>query len=112
MARVFAILKALAVAFRRDQKSFQSVAGNNFFLVSALLLQAAGGFIFLIIGLVLLFPLSTDPLRKIPASRLSLWPLERREHWVLRAVSPWLNPVSWLVIGLAVWAARGKVTVE
>lgn len=111
MARVFAILRALSVAFRRDQKSFQSVAGNNFFLVSALLLQAAGGFIFLIIGLVLLFPLSTDPLRKIPPSRLALWPLERREHWILRAVSPWLNPVSWVVVGLAVWAAKGTVTV-
>ncbi|MBZ5618878.1 MAG: hypothetical protein LAQ69_09175 [Acidobacteriia bacterium] len=110
MARVFAILRALAQAFRRDQKSFQSVAGNNFFLVSAFLLQEAGGFLFLIMGLVLLFPLSTDPLRKIPASRLALWPLEKREHWVLRAVSPWINPVSWMVVALAVWAARGKIT--
>jgi hypothetical protein len=110
MARPYAILRALALAFRRDQKSFQSVAGNNFFLVSALLLQEAGAFIFLIMGLVLLFPLSTDPLRKIPASRLALWPLEKRDHWVLRAVSPWINPVSWLVVALAVWAARGKIT--
>ena len=92
MARVFAILRALALAFRRDQKSFQSVAGNNFFLVSALLLQEAGGFLFLIMGLVLLFPLSTDPLRKIPPSRLALWPLERRERWILRLASPWINP--------------------
>ncbi len=110
MARVFAILKALGVAFRRDQKSFQSVAGNNFFLVTALLLQKAGGFIYLIMGLVMLFPLSTDPLRKIPASRMALWPLEKREHWALRVISPWINPVSWVVVGLAVWAARGKVT--
>ncbi len=110
MARSAAILKALALAFRRDQKSFQSIAGNNFFLVTALLLQKAGGFIFLIMGVVMLFPLSTDPLRKIPASRMSLWPLEKRDHWILRGVSPWLNPVSWLVIALAVWAARGKVT--
>jgi hypothetical protein len=110
MARVIAIIRALALAFRRDQKSLQSVAGNNFFLVSALLLQEAGGFLFLIMGVVLLFPLSTDPLRKIPASRLALWPLEKREHWMLRAVSPWINPVSWGVVALAVWAARGKVT--
>jgi hypothetical protein len=110
MARVFAILRALAQAFRRDQKSFESVAGNNFFLVTALLLQAAGAFVFLIIGLVMLFPLSTDPLRKIPPSRLALWPLEKRELWVLRAVSPWINPVSWAIVALAVWAARGKVT--
>lgn len=111
MARVIAILKALALAYRRDQKSLESVAGNNFFIVSALLLQSAGGFIYLIIGIVLLFPLSTDPLRKIPASRLALWPIERREHWLLRVVSPWVNPLSWLIAGLAVWAARGKVTV-
>ena len=35
----------------------------------------AGIFVYLIMGLVLLFPLSTDPLRKIPPSRLALWPL-------------------------------------
>jgi hypothetical protein len=110
MARVIAILKALALAYRRDQKSIESVAGNNFFIVSALLLQSAGGFIYLIIGVVLLFPLSTDPLRKIPASRMALWPIERREHWILRTVSPWINPLSWIITGLAVWAARGKVT--
>ena len=110
MARIIAILKALAVAFRRDQKSLESIAGNNFFLVSALLLQEAGGLIYLIVGLVLLFPASTDPLRKIPASRLALWPLERGERRVLRCISPWINPVSWLIAALAVWAARGKVT--
>jgi len=110
MARAAAILRALGVAFRRDQKSFESIAGNNFFLITALLVGPAGGFIFLIIGLVMLFPLSTDPLRKIPASRLALWPLEKRDYWVLRIASPWVNPVSWLVVALAVWAARGKVT--
>src|SRR5204863_5124728 len=83
---------------------------NNFFIVTALLLQNAGGFIYLIIGVVLLFPLSTDPLRKIPASRLALWPINRRERGLLRVVSPWVNPLSWLIAGLAIWAARGKVT--
>ena len=42
MARIAAILKALATAYRRDQKSLESVVGNNFFLVTALLLQKAG----------------------------------------------------------------------
>jgi len=110
MARSPAILKALWTAFRRDQRSLESVAGNNFLIVTALLLQRAGGFIYLLIGIVLLFPLSTDPLRKIPASRLALWPLDRRDMRILRAVSPWLNPVSWVIAGLAVWAARGAVT--
>jgi hypothetical protein len=110
LARVIAILKALGLAYRRDQKSLVAIVGNNFFLVTALLLQDAGGFIYLMIGVVLLFPLSTDPLRKIPASRLALWPLDGRERRLLRIASPWVNPVSWLIAGLAVWAIRGKVT--
>ena len=110
MARTGVILKALETAFRRDQRSLESVAGNNFFIVTALLLREAGGFIYLLIGLVLLFPLSTDPLRKIPASRLALWPLDPGERRLLRLLSPWLNPVTWLIAGLAIWAARGKFT--
>jgi len=110
MARVAAVLKALARAVARDQKSVESVVGNNFFFVSALLLRQAGTFIYLIIGLVLLFPLSTDPLRKIPASRLALWPLDARDHRLLRVLSPWINPMTWLLAGLALWAGRGKIT--
>ncbi len=110
MARVAAVLKSLALAHRRQQSDIASIVGNNFFLVTALLLQNAGTFIYLLIGLVLLFPLSTDPLRKIPPSRLSLWPLTGHDRRVLRFASPWVNPVSWLVVGAAVWAARGKVT--
>ena len=111
MARLAAVLKALARAVGRDQKSLQSVAGNNFFIVTVLLMQRAGTFIYLIIGLVLLFPLSTDPLRKIPPSRLALWPLEARERRLLRWLSPWVNPMTWVLTGLALWAARGKITV-
>src|SRR5579872_4352535 len=110
MARLAAVLRALARAMGRDQKSFQSVVANNFFIVSALLLQQAGTFIYLIVGLVLLFPLSTDPLRKIPRSRLALWPLDARERHLLRALSPWINPMTWALAALAVWAARGRVT--
>lgn len=110
MARPIAILKALALAYRRDWTAFQSLAGNNFFLITVFLLRQAGAFVYLIIGLVLLFPLSTDPLRKIPASRLALWPLERRERWLLRAVSPWINPLTWVIAALAVWTARRNVT--
>jgi hypothetical protein len=111
MARLIAILRALARAFHRGEKSFGSLAGNNFFLVAVLFLGKAGGFLFLIMGLVMLFPLSTDPLRKIPVSRLALWPLEKREYWLLRAASPWVNPMTWVIAALALWAARGSVTV-
>lgn len=110
MARTRAILAALLAVFRRDTRSFGSFATNNFFLMSVLLLRQSGVFLYLIVGLVMLFPLSTDPLRKIPRSRLSLWPLTRREHWLLRAASPWLNPLTWILAALAIWAARGKIT--
>jgi hypothetical protein len=112
MARLTAVLRALALAFRRDQKSFQSVIGNNFFFISVYLLRSAGAFVYVIIGLVMLFPMSTDPLRKIPASRLALWPLARRERWLLRAISPWINPITWLLGALALWAVHGTFTKE
>ncbi|MGA7237205.1 MAG: hypothetical protein WBY44_16080 [Bryobacteraceae bacterium] len=110
MARTAAILRALGRALRRDQKSIESIAGNNFFWVTVLLLQEAGTFIFLLFGLILLFPLSTDPLRKVPASRMASWPLETRERWTLRLASPWVNPMSWLLAAGAVFVARGKVS--
>jgi hypothetical protein len=111
MARVSAILKALAVAYRRDWTAFQSLAGNNFFLATVFFLGKAGSFIYLILGLVLLFPLSTDPMRKIPASRLALWPLEQRERRLLRALSPWINPLTWVIAGLAIWTVGRTMTV-
>jgi hypothetical protein len=110
MARSAAILRALGTAFRRDWKTVGSIGVNAFFPVTVLLLGQAGGFLYLILGLVMLFPASTDPMGKIPASRLGLWPLDRRDRFVLRAVSPWLNPITWLLAGMAVWALRGKVT--
>ena len=110
MARIAAILRAVSKALRRDQRTLQSVAGNNFFLVSALLLQKSGTFIYLIIGLVLLFPLSTDPLRKVPRSRMELWPLDGGERRLLRLLSPWINPMTWVIAALAIWAVKGGVT--
>jgi len=111
MARPLAILKALALAYRRDWTAFQSLAGNNFFLITVFLLGKAGTFVYLVMGLVILFPLSTDPLRKIPRSRLILWPLTPGEHWVLRLASPWINPLTWLLAGLAIWGAGRVVSV-
>ncbi len=71
MARLLTILKALTTALARDQKSIWSLTGNNFFITALILisvgkmLEAASVFA-LTIGLVVVFPLSTDPLRKIP----------------------------------------------
>lgn len=60
-------------------------------------------FVAVVAGIVLFFPLSTDPLRRIPASRFQLWPLEAAERRLLRMVSPWLNPMTWIVAGFALW---------
>jgi hypothetical protein len=110
MARIRAILGALFTAFRRDTRSLGSFASNNFFLMSLYFLRQAGVFVYLIIGLVMFFPLSTDPLRKIPPVRLALWPLSPRERWLLRIASPWLNPLTWILAALAIWAASGRLT--
>ena len=108
MARLAAILKALTRAFRRDWQSFGSLGANNLLWVTALLLQKAGTFVYLIVALVMLVPMSGDPLRKIPPSRLAAWPLSRSERWLLRLLSPWVNPISWGVAALAVWSLRHR----
>jgi len=110
MARPVTILKALATAYRRDWTALQSLTGNNFFLLTLFLLQQAGVFVYLIMGLVLLFPLSTDPLRKVPPSRLALWPLSTQEHWILRLASPWINPLTWILAAGAIWMAGRTVS--
>ena len=106
MARLRPVLKALLTVGRRERKSFASIASNNFFLMSVLLLQRAGAFVYMLGVLVVLFPLSSDPLRKIPRERLSLWPLSQGERRALRALSPWLNPVTWVLAALAAWCVR------
>ena len=103
MARLRPILRAVGAAGKRERKTFQSVATNHFF-VTCVLIGGGGGFLFLLVALAVLFPLSADPLRKIPSDRLDLWPLDRKERRLLRFLTPWLNPVTWGLAALAVWA--------
>jgi len=110
MVRVRAVLSAVWRAVRRGQGSFASIGTNNFFLFTAYLFQRQGGFLYLIIALLMLFPLSADPLRKIPRERITMWPLDRREWWILRALSPWLNPIMWLLAAGTIWAVRHSVS--
>lgn len=105
MARLRPILKALATAMKRERKTFRSIASNNFF-VASLLMADAVGFLYLLGALVVLFPLSTDPLRRIPQERLALWPLTAGDHRRLRWLTPWLNPVTWGLAALAAWAVK------
>ncbi len=107
MARARVILAALAKVTRRDRKSIFSFSTNNLFYIGIAFLFAkdpgAMGFFGAIIAVVLFFPLTGDPLRKIPRERLALWPLTKPEHWVLRAISAWLNPIVWILAVLLVW---------
>lgn len=110
MVRVLAVLKAVWRAVRRGQGSFLSITTNNFLFFTAYLFRKDGAFLYLIIGILIFFPLSADPLRKIPQERLILWPFDRREWWILRILSPWLNPVMWLLAAATVWVVRRSVT--
>jgi hypothetical protein len=100
------ILRALATTAARERKTFRSIATNNFFLVTLILLGPAGSFLYLIGAVVIFFPMSSDPLRQIPSDRFPLWPVSRQDHWKLRLLSPWINPVTWLLAALAAWSLR------
>lgn len=108
---ILPILGALWKAIRRDAKSLGSFSTNNFFVVgvAALFFGDPGAFLSLnvVIAVVLFFPLSTDPLRKIPVSRLGLWPLSGGQRKLLRVLTPWLNPITWVLGGLALWKSVG-----
>jgi len=111
LAAIIAILKALGRVVRRDLRTLRSIQFNNFFLFAVLLTYSslasqrkpAGAAPFLVLlAFVLLFPLSSDPLAKIPAVRLSLWPLTRGQWWRLRLASLALSPVLWAALVVAV----------
>ena len=107
MARIRVILAALVTAVRRDLRTMGSFSGNNLFVVSVAFLFLGDPEVFVqlsaFIGLILFVPLSADPLRVLPQDRLSVWPLSTGECRWLRILSPWLNPVTWLVAALAIW---------
>lgn len=108
MAAIRAILKALANAVKRDLGTLQSIGGNNFFLFAALVMlqPESAEFLLLLLGLLLLFPLSTDPLGRIPAERYALWPLSRWERLALRVASILLSPIIWIAVVMLLLKAR------
>ena len=108
MAGIQQILAALWRAVWRELRSLNSLTGNNFFLVCMLLMlqPQSAYFLLLLLGVLLLFPLSSDPMSKIPASRLAMWPLTRVQLMVLRVASFWLSPVVWIAAAIVLWAAR------
>jgi hypothetical protein len=114
--RVLAVLRAIGLASYRELRSFNSITGQNFFyLVLLIALQPESAyFLGLIIGALLFFPLSSDPLEKAPADRRKLWPLHRGEWTVIRAASLLLSPVLWIaayVLLGAGWKLASQIVV-
>ena len=100
LARVVSLLRVLALLSWRDVRSVGSIAGQNFLLFIwfvALQPQSAEFFVFLL-AIVLLFPLASDPMEKIPMERRGTWPIGNKEWGVVRVGSVLLSPISWLAI--------------
>ncbi len=96
---MLALLRAVALTAWREIRTLNSIQGNNFFWFVVLLSMQpeSMGFIWSLIGSILLLPALTAPLARIPEIRLSFWPLGETERKVLRwlskpegQTSPWL----------------------
>ncbi len=110
MAPLFAILDALRKAVQRDLSSLESLKVNNFFLFVLLLVAGAvqsgqppksAYVFFFLFGFLLLFPISADPLARIPPDRLALWPLSTPQRIALRVSSLLLSPLLWIALIIA-----------
>jgi hypothetical protein len=94
VAALRAILNALRRAVGRDLAS--SFKANNLLFLG--LLGSSAEALFVLLGFLLLFPLSSDPLGEIPNARLALWPLSGWQRLGLRLASLALSPVVWIGI--------------
>jgi hypothetical protein len=104
-----AILLAFPSATRRRLGTYRALKVNNFVLIILLIgygasqsgVEPKSAYPFLLfLFLVLLFPLSGDPLDQAPPSRLALWPLSRRDRLILRIASLALSPILWFVLAM------------
>lgn len=93
------MLRAIGRASYRELRSLQSITGQNFFFLILLIAYQqpeSVAFFGVIVGALLFFPLSSDPLEKVPADRRKLWPLSVRDWAAIRLMSLFLSPVIWL----------------
>jgi hypothetical protein len=110
-----AIVGALVRSVRRDLAGYGSLKTNNFFLFVVLIIGGAlasgvapvASYPFLAaLGALMIVPASGDPLEKIPAVRMGLWPVSRGLRFTLRACALLMNPAFW-VLGVLIWARAG-----
>jgi hypothetical protein len=60
-------------------------------------------FFLVIMSIVVFLPSSGDPMAVVPRDRLMLWPLTRGERRLLRLITPWLNPMTWVIFAGLLW---------
>ncbi len=107
MRLVLVLLRAAWRVLRRKQESLIKIPANNMYYaaVAFAFIADRGAAVFLLglVLLVLVFPLSADPLALIPRSRLQVWPLTVRDQRLLRTIGPLLNPMTWVVTAVVLW---------
>jgi len=110
-----AIVGALLRTVRRDLAGYGSLKTNNFFLFVALMIWGAlqsgvapvASYPFLAaLGALMIVPASGDPIEKIPAVRMGLWPVSGGVRLALRTLALAMNPAFW-VLGILLWARAG-----
>ena len=97
---ILALLKALGTVSWRNIQSFRSVGGQNFFIAFLAAGPEGAQFFFLLLGLIVFFPLSGDAMEQIPFERRVRWPVSEWEWAVVRAASLVFNPAAWLALVL------------
>src|SRR5664279_1268853 len=115
MARLIALLGPLATLILRELRRTASVAGNHFLLFAVLLFALnprSVAFLVMVAGLVILFPLSADPLRKMPKERLLLFPLSVAARVRVRILSFLFSPIVWLILVVPIWGGKQYVGVS
>ena len=107
MARIWPIVRALGRSVIREQGGIGGLRANNLFWVLFLMGQGgAGVFVFLLVGVVAIFPMCADPYRRLPLDRAGTWPVTASELRAVRIVSVFLSPAAWIAIAGIVWTRR------
>ncbi len=93
------ILRTVALTAYREIRTLQSIQGNNFFWFALLLSMQpeSMGFIWSLLGALMLIPAISAPLARIPEIRLNLWPLSQQQTRLLKLLSkPHAQASPWL----------------
>lgn len=98
---ILGVLKAIALLSWRNVRSLQSTAGQNLFLVVVLVALGqpeSAAFFAVVLVVVLLFPLSSDPIDAVPTERRLGWRLNVRDWTAIRLGAFALTPAAWLAL--------------